>query len=124
MEKTKLYCTKIKHRIEGVYLTIKFYVKPVREYLLKKGFVYTLRKRRSVGLTKALDEFEPIAEVKISLVMSKPITNAQELLPFVENSGIFKESEGKLLSAMNWLRLAKKLSGDMLFLYRVDLLRS
>jgi len=100
-------------------LVIFFNVKEVREFLIKNGLVYTLRKKRfRVGNDTAVygSRFKQkkIGKVFIELIPIGKITNSETLVVFFDYSGLNS-------SASSWFELGKQLSGDNLYLYRVTM---
>ena len=94
---------------------IFFNKEPVREFLLKNGLVYTLRKPRKrigndIAVYGSFYKNAKIADVTIELVMEN-LTSAKQLKPYVSESGLEDSQE--------WLKLAQKLSGQKLNLYKV-----
>ncbi len=95
-------------------MTIYFNVKEAREYLLKNGFVYTLRQERSTGkeqvrksLNKGVLPFELLGFADVSFV--KEIENLYDLKDYVTKSG-FRTID-------DWIVEAK----DSRFLYKVEM---
>jgi len=100
-------------------MPIFFNVKPVREFLIKNGFVYTLRKRRGrvgndVAVHGSYYKRKTIAKVFILEVPIGKIENSEMLTGFFDESGLKS-------SASEWFELAKKLSGEELYLYKVTI---
>jgi len=116
---------------------IWFKVKPVREFLIINGEVYTLRKKRfrignDVAVYGSMYKQKRIGKVNIEVVGK--ITRVEELLPYVRESGLDSQFSlmmsdeerdhlypTRLEVAKKWLDLAKKMSGDELYLYKVTL---
>lgn len=108
---------------------IFFNVKDVREFLIDMGFVLTLRKKRfRVGNDLAVygSYFKQNKIGKVFIWEVKKIESYEELIPNVFISGLFKWrgdkefNELKKETAKKWFELAKKLSGDELYLYMVS----
>ena len=110
-----------------------FNVKGVRDYLLEHNEVYTLRKKRfRIGNDTAVKgnrfkKDEPvvaIAKIVIAKELSEPVTEWNQLLPYVTKSGLYGQvsPEGielEIKTCKTWLALAQKLSGTELFLYHI-----
>lgn len=99
---------------------IFFNVQQVREFLLKNGFVYTLRKSRRIGNDLAVYgsyyKQTKIGKCKIQLEATYPIGSEIDL-----SSEHVKYSSFK--SAEEWFNLAKKLcKGELPYLYKVTLI--
>lgn len=93
-------------------MVIWFNVKEARTFLLKNGYVYTLRpkRRKREGMEVLMyDSFGKKGLVTVSFI--KRITGNRELEEYVKCSGF--------RSVVEWRRAA----GQSRFLYRVDLLR-
>jgi len=95
-----------------------FNVKSVREYLIKNGYVYTLRKKRKiigpdVAVYGSRYKQKRIGRIFISIVPIGKITDSEILVGYFDNSGLSD-------SASKWLELARKLSGEELYLYKVE----
>lgn len=127
---------------EETTFPIYFNVKGVRDYLLKYGHVYTIRKKgRPVGYTRAIqkegDEIIDLGEVYVYAI-TRTLNSYEKLLPYVDESGIeftpddfaqtlYKamgysfEDCRKMCIAQMWLGLAQKLSGNNLGLFKVEL---
>jgi len=116
---------------------IFFNVEPVRDYLIEHGKVYTLRKKRfRIGNDVAIYG-TPFKQNRIGKVYIQPIekiTHFEQLIPYVAESGLLKprvntglwnpKSRDEMIARLKsrgWLELAKKLSGDELYLYKVSL---
>lgn len=114
-----------------------FNIKDVRNFLIKNGMVYTLRKKRfRIGNDVAIYG-TPFKQKRIGEVYIQPIekiTHSEQLIPYVAESGLLKpvvntglwnpKSRDELIARLksrDWLELAKKLSGDELYLYKVSL---
>lgn len=96
---------------------IFFNVEPVREFLIKNGYVYTLRKKRfrignDIAVYGSFCKHETIAKVFIESVPFGQVTNSEMLVLYFDYSGLKS-------SASEWFELARKLSGDELYLYKV-----
>jgi len=110
---------------------IFFNIDKVRGYLLQNGIVYTLRKRgRREGRDEAvkgdLKHYTRVATVHVQRITEarQEVTNPQELLPYVEKSGLYNEQDGKLASAIAWYSQAKELhKNEPLQLYAVTVIR-
>jgi len=91
-------------------MVIWFNVKKARDFLLKNGYVYTLRPRkRREGIEVLMyDGFGKKGVVNVSFV--KEIKSDKELYKFVNESGFY--------SIQEW----RKEAGDSKFLYFVTLL--
>lgn len=91
---------------------IFFNIKPVREFLVVEGHVYTLRSPRRTGIEMAVHGThyysKKIFMVSTELVI-EGVTSASQLREYAGMSG--------LTSAEEWFRLALKLSGVKLNLY-------
>lgn len=111
---------------------IFFNVPGPKEFLIINGYVYTLRKPRSVGVTTAVTgnrfkgDVKPFAKVNVVLI-AENITSPDTLVPYAFESGI---KIGVTLSsiiwdakmiAKKWLNLAREKSGIILNLYKVTL---
>lgn len=97
---------------------IFFNVEPVREFLIINGYVYTLRKKRfrignDIAVYGSYYKHKIIAKVFIETVPIGQVTNSEILAVYFDYSGL----KG---SASEWFELAKKLSGDELYLYKVS----
>ena len=115
-------------------MAIKFEVKAVRDYLLSHGFVYTLRHPRSTGLTVATYTLNGkevvISEVEVHEVISY-VKSDKELSKYAFMSGLGVvqglDREGinicREVISKKWLELAQKLSGDILNLYIVKIVK-
>jgi len=99
---------------------IYFNVKEAREFLLENGFVYTIRKKRSVGRAIAVVgsyyNHKPIADVDVIEVTTKPVLERGEfdstLSFYVKTSGFKNLSD--------WLKAVMKFKPkESLFLYKV-----
>lgn len=105
---------------EGRSMVIIFKNKKARDFLLRKGFVYTLRpKRKRVGRDWLTDKRggKKIAEVKIEFIKMITKDNIEDLKEYAPYSGFESLDE--------WLKEAYKLNGSLpLALYRVILTRS
>ena len=93
-----------------------FNVESVRLYLINNGYVYTLRKKRKrvgwdIAVYGSRYKQKRIGKIFISLVPHDRIT--EKVL-----TGYFSKS-GLSSSPREWLKLARKLSGDELYLYHV-----
>lgn len=102
-----------------------FNVDKVREFLLENGIVYTLRrKRKRVGYDYAFhgSYYKKVKLARIEIDEIKRIKSWIDLIPYVGRSGLMHLAEGPILCAEKWFELAKKLSGDNLYLYRVTVL--
>lgn len=100
-------------------MPIFFNVKSVREFLLDKGYVYTLRKKRKrvgndVAVVGSYYKRKTIAKVWIERVGITQIFHWIELAPYFDESGLKS-------SASEWFELAQKMSGKELYLYRVTI---
>lgn len=92
-------------------MVIWFNVKEAREFLLKNGYVYTLRpkKRKRVGREVLMyGSFGKKGMVMVGFI--KKITRNRELEEYVKCSGF--------RSVIEW----RSVAGESRFLYRVDLL--
>ncbi len=110
---------------------IWFNIPSVRGFLLKFGYVYTIRKKRKkVGYDYAAHgcwhkgQVHKIGKVYINLV--REVNTVEDVIGHVENSGLcdpfINISYQRFTVANKWIELAKKLSGDELCLYRVQLM--
>lgn len=111
---------------EAKNMVMFFNVTSVREYLVKNGHVYTLRKpRKRVGNDIAVYgsrfKHKTIGPIEINQVKPSRIIRATELVPYVEETGLFNPSLTKLRNAIEWAVVARKLSGRILELYFVKL---
>jgi len=107
---------------------IFFNVDEVRHFLTLNGYVFTLRKPRSVGEALAVVgnyyKYEAFGKVNVMLIKEN-IKHPHELSPYVHGSGI----EAPLTlndmcyddDAHHWFALANKLSGEQLNLYLVTM---
>lgn len=108
-----------------------FNVKLVREFLLENGEVYTLRKQRKrIGRDTAItgDYYHQNKLAKINIELVGKIIHWSELIKYVMKSGLFPKTKNMVhlfLSkafqekSKEWFELAKKLSGEELYLYYV-----
>jgi len=90
-----------------------FNVEAVREFLLKNGYVYTIRRNnRRVGKDIAVygsySKNTKMGNVDIKLVLEN-LTSAEQLKPYINESG--------LENAEDLLKLAQKMSDEKLNLY-------
>ena len=107
---------------------IFFNINEVREYLLKTGTVYTLRRKRREGRDEAvkgdLKLWTRIATVMVTRILKEEVTSPQQLLPYVEKSGLHNPQKRLLLSAIEWYDRAKQLhKQEPIFLYAVSIIR-
>lgn len=98
---------------------IFFNVPQVREFLLKNGFVYTLRKSRRIGNDLAVygSYFKQtkIGRCKVQLEATYPIGSEKDLSSEHVKYSSFKTAE-------EWYTLALKLyKGELPYLYKVTL---
>lgn len=115
-------------------VAIKFEVKAVRDYLLSHGFVYTLRHPRSTGLTIATytskDKEIVLANVEVQEIVSY-VKDYKDISKYAFMSGLGVvqglDREGiemcREVISKKWLELAQKLSGDILNLYIVKIVK-
>jgi len=103
-----------------------FNVKKVREFLLKEGYIYTLRKKRKrVGEDVAVKgnyyKQDWLAWIHIEFI--KSIHSFLELVFFVAESGLAPKNivdSKKGMASLKWFDLAKKMSKTYpLYLYKV-----
>lgn len=114
-------------------MTIFFNVKEVREFLLKSGFVYTIRKKRfrvgnDIAVTGSYYKHTTIAKVFIEQVRVGVIADWRILRSFVKESGLWDSSVPLPLDsfALEWYNKARKLhkvslkKPTKLYLYKVS----
>jgi len=104
---------------------IFFNVESVRIFLIKEGFVYTLRQDRSVGIARAVTGayrcHKQFASVDVKKEIDKPVTDPLELRRYFPMSG-WKNIKRESLA--EWFNFAKKIhNGAPLFLYKVTKIR-
>ena len=97
-----------------------FNVKSVREYLLEHGHVFTLRKKRfrignDIAVYGSYVKQNRIGKILIETVIRGPIQRPAILISYFGASGLKSSPE-------EWFKLATKLSGQKLYLYKVTLL--
>ena len=97
-------------------MVIFFNVVAVRSYLLRNGFVYTLRKRRKHnGLTQAVygNYYKKYFVCNVLVEELHVVKRVDQLQPYHKHSGL-------TCSVSQWLSLAKRLSKtDDIWLYKV-----
>jgi len=103
-----------------------FNVREVRDYLLRHGYVFSLRKPRKSPIMRDLAvhgsryNHKRIGPVTVILADSNTITTELPLIKYVDRSGLYKPSLGIIRSSEEWLALARKISNtDDLRLYFV-----
>ena len=116
-------CTRIvlPDTVECDDLVIFFNVPEVKDYLLKNGEVYTLRRKRGVGVTDAVTgsyyKKKVFAKVGVQEVMQVRV--AVQLNSFIDKSGLKCTTWGWLAKA----RKLSKLKADFPYLYRVTVIK-
>lgn len=116
-------------------MTIFFNVKPVRDFLVSKGCVYTLRKKRfrigkDIAVHGSYYKWTKIADVWIELVPIGEVINYSQLRSFVKYSGLWDSSVPLPLDnfAYEWYGKARKLNKASLknpielYLYKVKVI--
>lgn len=103
-------------------------VKEAREFLLKNGYVFTLRKPRKEGpaiaVVGSFYDHQPIGSTFVKLI-KEDVQHAHELSAYVAGSGIKAQITlcdcGYDDDAHQWFGLANELSGQKLNLYLVTM---
>ena len=102
---------------------IFFNIEEVREFLIKNGFVYTLRKPRNTGQDIAVYgsyyKHKTFAKVFIDFEGADPFT-PEALEYYIEKTGLYRGNKKE--DSAKWLELEKKLSGEHIHLYKVSIL--
>jgi len=101
-------------------MTMFFNVESVRNFLIDNGYVFTLRKKRfrignDIAVHGSYFKQNRIGKILIETVIRRPIQRPAILTSYFGASGLKSSPE-------EWFKLATKLSGQNLYLYKVTLI--